>query len=295
MSGKRQTKIPYKFSSRYIFCDTLHRIIRILENEQKFKEMIMLTDLPYIFSDDNTPTKFIFNMNQASFCNSCADILWVLTNEKIKSPINLLFNFSENTIEDTVLAILEISFVKRELIPLEYTSKIINMFPKISADIISNLDQMLKDDKKDIYHYQSKIFNYSREELFDVILNMHKILLKKDIISSFSIDNEKGIKEGCIITLNSKDYQKESKMKVLKLKANVNDKKWSIEFIPLNDIYNDEILGLKLIKLENDKTLVCSISEFLENIESDLNEQLNAKKTQGFDFIEEELKLRHIS
>ena len=295
MSGKRQTKIPYKFSSRYIFCDALHRIIRILEDEQKFKEMIMLTDLPKVFSDDNTPTKFICNMNQASFCNSCADILWVLTNEKIKSPINLLFNFSENTLEDTVLAILEISFVKRELIPLEYTSKIINMFPKISADIISNLDQMLKDDKKDIYHYQSKIFNYPREEIFDVILNLHKILLKKDIISSFSIDNGDELKEGCIITLNSKDYQKESKMKVLKLKANANDKKWSIEFIPLNDIYNDEILGLKLIKLENDKTLVCSISKFLEYIESELNEQLNAKKTQGFDFIEEELKLRHIS
>ena len=171
MNGKRQTKIPYKFSSRYIFSDTLHRIIRMLEDEQKFKELIMLTDLPNVFSDNNTPTKFICNMDEASVCNSCADILWVLTNEKIKSPINLLFSFSENTLQGTVLAILEISFVKRELIPLEYTNKIINMFPKISADIISNFDQMLKNDKKDIYHYQSKILNYSREEIFDVMLN----------------------------------------------------------------------------------------------------------------------------
>ena len=295
MNEHKQKKIPYKFSSRFIFSDTLHRIIRIIEDQQKFKDMIMLTDLPYIFSDSNTPMTFICNMSKFLINDSFADVLWVITNEKIKTPINLHFNFTKNTLENTVLVVLEISFVKRELIPLEYVSKIIKNFPKISIDIISNFDQMLREDNKDIYHYQSKLFNYPREEIFDVIINMQQILLKKGIISSFSISNEEGIKEGCIITVNTIDSHKELKTKLSKLKTNENDKKWVLEYFPLNDIYKEEKVQLNLIKLEKNKTLLCSISKFYEYIEPEVYEQLNAKKTQGFDFIEEELKLRHNS
>ena len=295
MNEHKQKKIPYKFSSRFIFSDTLHRIIRIIEDQQKFKDMIMLTDLPYVFSDSNTPMAFICNMNKFLINNSFADVLWVITNEKIKTPINLHFNFTKNTLENTVLVVLEISFVKRELIPLEYVSKIIKNFPKISIDIISNFDKMLREDNKDIYHYQSKIFNYPREEIFDVIINMQQILLKKGIISSFSISNEEGIKEGSIITVNTIDSHKELKTKLSKLKTNENDKKWVLEYFPLNDIYKEEKVQLNLIKLEKNKTLLCSISKFYEYIEPEVYEQLNAKKTQGFDFIEEELKLRHNS
>ena len=295
MNEHKQKKIPYKFSSRFIFSDTLHRIIRIIEDQQKFKDMIMLTDLPYVFSESNTPMAFICNMNKFLINNSFADVLWVITNEKIKTPINLHFNFTKNTLENTVLVVLEISFVKRELIPLEYVSKIIKIFPKISIDIISNFDKMLREDNKDIYHYQSKIFNYPREEIFDVMINMQQILLKKGIISSFSISNEEGIKEGSIITVNTIDSHKELKTKLSKLKTNENDKKWVLEYFPLNDIYKEEKVQFNLIKLEKNKTLLCSISKFYEYIEPEVYEQLNAKKTQGFDFIEEELKLRHNS
>ena len=295
MNEHKQKKIPYKFSSRFIFSDTLHRIIRIIEDQQKFKDMIMLTDLPYIFSDSNTPMTFICNMSKFLINDSFADVLWVITNEKIKTPINLHFNFTKNTLENTVLVVLEISFVKRELIPLEYVSKIIKNFPKISIDIISNFDKMLREDNKDIYHYQSKLFNYPREEIFDVIINMQQILLKKGIISSFSISNEEEIKEGSIITVNTIDSHKELKTKLSKLKTNENDKKWVLEYFPLNDIYKEEKVQLNLIKLEKNKTLLCSISKFYEYIEPEVYEQLNAKKTQGFDFIEEELKLRHNS
>ena len=295
MNEHKQKKIPYKFSSRFIFSDNLHRIIRIIEDQQKFKDMIMLTDLPYVFSDSNTPMTFICNMSKFLINDSFADVLWVITNEKIKTPINLHFNFTKNTLENTVLVVLEISFVKRELIPLEYVSKIIKNFPKISIDIISNFDKMLREDNKDIYHYQSKIFNYPREEIFDLIINMQQILLKKGIISSFSISNEEGIKEGCIITVNTIDSHKELKTKLSKLKTNENDKKWVLEYFPLNDIYKEEKVQFNLIKLEKNKTLLCSISKFYEYIEPEVYEQLNAKKTQGFDFIEEELKLRHNS
>ena len=239
MNGTIHTKIPYKFSSRFIFSDTLPRMIRIIEDEKKFEDMIMSTDLPYIFSDGNIPIKFQYNMNQASFCKSYMDVTWVLTHEKLKTPINISFNFTENTLENTALAVVEISFVKRELIPLKYTNIIVNMFPKISANIISNLDKMLQEDKKDIYHYQSRVVNYSREKILDILINLQQILVEKGIISSFSLDNEEGLKEGSIITLNLIECEKKIKTKIVKLKTDPDNKKWTIEYLPQNDKNNE--------------------------------------------------------
>ena len=295
MNGKKRTKIPCKFNSRFIFSDTLIRIIRIVQDAKKLENIIMSTDLPYIFSEDNTPIKFIYNINKTPANNFYTNIKWVLFNETIKTPINLSFTFSENTLENTVLAILEISFTKRELIPLKYTDKIINMVPRVSVDIISNLDKMLQDDKNDIYHYQSRIVNYSREKIMDIIINLQQILVEKGIISSFSLDNEEGLKEGSIITLNLIEGEKKIKLKITKLKTNPDNKKWTIEYLPLKDLPKEQILQLRLIKLENDKTLICVINKFWEHIESDLADEITLKNKQACDFIEEELKLRYNS
>ena len=293
MNGKKQPKIPYKFSSKFIFSDTLPRIIRVIEDEKKFDDIIMSTDLPYVFSDNETPMKFTYHLNQASFYNSYAEASLLIINEKIQTPINLVFNFSENTLENTVLAVVEIGFVKRELIPLKYTNKIINLFPKISANIISSIDKILQDDKKDIYHYQSKIFNYSIEKIFNILLCIPKILLEKGIFSSCNIDNGEEIKEGVTLTLVSAEDQKEVKIKVNKIKNDESEKKWMIEFLPLDGEVKEEKVQFKLIKIEKDKTLVCQINKFLEHIESDINDQLTLKKTQAFNFIQEELKQRY--
>ena len=302
MNGKKQTKIPYKFSSRFIFSDTLPRIMRIIEDEKNFENMIMQTNLPYVFSDENIPLKFTYTINQASVSNSFAEVTFVLNNEKIRTSINVIFNFTENTLENTVLAVVEINFTKRELIPLEYTNKIIDLFPGISADIISNLDKMLQEDKKDIYHYLSKIFNYSREKIFDVITNMHKILMEKHILNSFLLYNKEGLKdnddvlkEGSTLTFFFENCEKEVKMKINRIKKDENDKKWILEFLPLDVEFKEILVQFKLIKLENDKTLVCQINKFSEHIESDVNEHLNEKKIRAFNFIEEELKSRYDS
>ena len=293
MNGKKQPKIPYKFSSKFIFSDTLPRIIRVIEDEKKFDDIIMATDLPYVFSDNETPMKFTYHLNQASFYNSYAEASLLIINEKIQTPINLVFNFSENTLENTVLAVVEIGFVKRELIPLKYTNKIINLFPKISANIISSIDKILQDDKKDIYHYQSKIFNYSIEKIFNILLCIPKILLEKGIFSSCNIDNGEEIKEGVTLTLVSAEDQKEVKIKENKIKNDESEKKWMMEFLPLDGEVKEEKVQFKLIKIEKDKTLVCQINKFLEHIESDINDQLTLRKTQAFNFIQEELKQRY--
>ena len=78
---------------------------------------------------------------------------WVIVHKNILSPINIIFNLSENTLDNTVLVIFEINIVKRDLIQDIFTKKIITVFPKISAEMLKNLEKELKANKEDIYHY----------------------------------------------------------------------------------------------------------------------------------------------
>ena len=39
--------------------------------------------------------------------------------------------------------------------------------------MIKNLNQELEEDNKDIYHYESKILEFSRELIWDIISNFH--------------------------------------------------------------------------------------------------------------------------
>lgn len=292
MNGKKQTKIPYKFSSRFIFEDSLCRIIKIIEDAKKIEDMVMSTDLPLAFTNDNTPMKFSYYLGQASIFNSYAEITWVLSNEAIKTPINMTFNFTENTLENTVLIVFELSLVKRELIPEESTDKIITIFKKSSSDIINQIGKLLQNDKKDIYHYQSQIFNYSREKLMPLLLELNQIMFEKGLFASYSLSNGE-IKEGTIITLNLLIPPKEVKIKVNKIKNNENDKKWTVEYLPLNEEYKETKVTFKLIKLDNDKTLLYEINEFVEHIESDVFNSLTEKKKKVFQLIEDELRIRY--
>ena len=60
---------------------------------------------------------------------------------------------------------MELSIIKRELVPEKYKLKIISTFEEIAVEVLNNVMIKLKNDYKDIYHYDSKIFNYSREKI----------------------------------------------------------------------------------------------------------------------------------
>ena len=133
----KQLKIPYKFDSRYVFKDSLVRIFRLINEIKSLEEIVMSTKLPYI--------------------DSYSEIVWLLSHKNILSPIKLYFNLTENTIDKTVLVVFELSIVNRDLVADEFKYKIITLFEGIAIDILKNLIIKLKNDNKDIYHYQSKI------------------------------------------------------------------------------------------------------------------------------------------
>ena len=117
--NSNQLKIPYKFDSRYVFKDSLVRILRLINESKSLDEIVMNTKLPYIFTNGNSPTTFDYRLEELSSFDSYSEIVWLLSNKNIHTPIKLSFNLTENTIDNTVLVVFELSVVKRELVSIQ--------------------------------------------------------------------------------------------------------------------------------------------------------------------------------
>ena len=290
--NSNQLKIPYKFDSRYVFKDSLVRILRLINETKSLDEIVMNTKLPYIFTNDNSPTTFDYRLEELSSFDSYSEIVWLLSNKNIHTPIKLSFNLTENTIDNTVLVVFELSVVKRELVPDEYKFKIITLFEGIAIDILKNMIVKLKKDNKDIYHYQSKVFNYSREKVLSIITNLSSIMKEKGIISSIEIDGEIN-KEGSIISFFTINPPKEIKIKINKFKTKENDVKWVVSYMPLNASFSDCLIEWVLLKLNDNQTFITHTNKYIEQIEPIIFKNLTEKKIQMFEIIEEELSKRY--
>lgn len=290
--NSNQLKIPYKFDSRYVFKDSLVRILRLINETKSLDEIVMNTKLPYIFTNDNSPTTFDYRLEELSSFDSYSEIVWLLSNKNIHTPIKLSFNLTENTIDNTVLVVFELSVVKRELVPDEYKYKIITLFEGIAIDILKNMIVKLKKDNKDIYHYQSKVFNYSREKVLSIITNLSSIMKEKGIISSIEIDGEIN-KEGSIISFFTINPPKEIKIKINKFKTKENDVKWVVSYMPLNASFSDCLIEWVLLKLNDNQTFITHTNKYIEQIEPIIFKNLTEKKIQMFEIIEEELSKRY--
>ena len=285
-------KIPYKFDSRYIFEDSLPRIFRLINEAKSLEELIRKTKLPYVFSDDQNPIIFDYNLNEISAFDSYKEISWLITCQKIQTPIKINFYLTENTIDNTVLVVFEISIVKRELIPDKYKSNVISSFEEIAVDVLNNIIIKLKNDNKDIYHFESKIFNYSRGNLVKIIFDLNEIMKEKGYISSVTRYGEKN-KEGEVISTILLNEQREIKMRLNKISLDENDIKWYISYMPLDISYKDYLLEFSIIKVSDKQTLVGINNIYYEQIEPSVMKNLTEKKKNLFSIFEEELRQRY--
>ena len=288
----KQIKIPYKFDSRYVFKDSLVRIFRLINEIKSLEEIVMNTKLPYIFSFDDTPITFEYTLKELSSFSSYSEVVWFLSHKNILSPIKLYFNLTENTIDKTVLVVFELSIVNRELVADEFKYKIITLFEGIALDILKNLIIKLKKDKKDIYHYQSKIFNYSREKVLEILKNWHNVLKEKGLISNIISDGD-STKEGTTLSIFICDPPKEIKLKVRKFKIKESDIKWIISYLPLDSSLSDYLIEWIILKLNDNQTLVTNTNKYIEQIEPMIFRNLTQKKFHMFEIMEEELKKRY--
>lgn len=286
------SKIPYKFDSRYIFEDSLSRIFRLINEGKSLEELITKTKLPYVFSDDQNPVIFDYNLNEISAFDSYKEISWLITCKEIQTPIKINFYLTENTIDNTVLVVFEISIVKRELIPEKYKSNVISSFEEIAVDVLNNIIIKLKDDNKDIYHFESKIFNYSRDKIVNIIFNLQETMKERGFISSVTRYGEKN-KEGEVISTILLDEQKEIKLRLNKISLDENDIKWIINYMPLDIEYKDYLLEFSIIKVTDKQTLLGINNIYYEQIEPSVMKNLTEKKKNLFSVMEEELRQKY--
>ena len=287
----KNLKIPYKFDSRYVSEDSISRIFRLLSEIKTIDLLITNTNLPYIFSDNNEPILFDYILKEASSFDSYKELIWILTCKQISTPIKLIFNLTENTVDNTVLVVLEMSIVKRELVPDKYKIKIINNFESITVDVINNMIIKLKNDNKDIYHYESKVFNYSREKVKNLIFNLKDIFKERGDIISFKSEGNNS--EGEIITFTLKKENKVIKLKINKINIDEKDLKWTVSYMPLNVDFTDFLINWIIIKLKPNQTQVAIINTYTEQVSQKILKDLTRKKKELFDIMEEELKKRY--
>ena len=286
------TKMPYKFDSKYISEDSISRIYRLINEKKTIELLIMNTKLPYIFSDNEVPIIFNYELKEKTSYDTDKELTWLLTCNQIPTPINMTFNLIENTVEKTILIICEMSIVKTELIPDKYKMKIINNFEGITVDVINNIIIKLKNDNEDIYHYESRIYNYSREKVKDIIINLFEILKERGIFKS--IKKEEQLNSDVeIIRIVGKDENKSILFKLNKLKLEENAVKWTLSYMPLGTNFLDYLIDFKIIKLKQDQTLVAIINIYLEQIGHSVLKNLTKIKIDLFNIIEEELKKRY--
>ena len=289
---KENLKIPYKFDSRYVFEDSITRIFRVLTESKTIEQLIINTKLPYVFSDNNDKIKFEYIFIEASSVDSYKEISWLLTCKQIQTPIKIFFNLTENTVDNTVLVVFEINIVERELVPDKYKPKIIANFEDISVDVLNNLIIILKNDNKDIYHYESKIFNYSREKIKNIIFNLNEIMLKRGYIKSIKREGKQN-SEGQIVTVELAKDARTIKLKIIKVKLKENKVKWVISYMPLEVNFKDFQIDWNIIKIKPDETLVAIINIYSEQIEPNIMKDLTKRKKDLFQIIEEELKKQY--
>ena len=288
----KKLKIPYKFDSRYVFEDSSTRIFRLISEVKSLEEIITNTKLPYVFSDDSSPISFNYNLDEISAFDTYKEISWSITCKQIQSPIKINFNLTENTLDNTVLVVFEISIVKRELIPDKYKSNIITSFEGIAVDVLNNMIIKLKNDNKDIYHYESKLFDYSRDKIYNLITCLSEIMKERGYISSIIRNGELG-KEGTVTSLILLKDQRQIKIKLNKVDVNENNIKWTINHMPLDYFYKDYLVEWTLVKVKENQTLVIINNLYYEQIEPSIVKSLTEQKKNLFLVMEEELRKKY--
>ena len=289
MEKKNPNQIPFKFVSRYVFSDTAIRIRKLYCDEKSVENLIMSTQLPYVFTNQPNPLIFNIYLKEELVEESYSKMSWLISNKNIQSPILLTFDLTENTIEKTVLVIFELEIIKRELIPEQFHNKIKITFTEICKEIIKIMEKELQNDNKDIYHYESKIFNYGREKIWEIITSFHCLMSQQGLIKNLSIQVPVN-KEGCEISFIISSSNRLCKLKVNKYKNKEKDNKWILGIIPLFGPFEHIENNWTLIKLGENETLVTNTSKYVEHIDSEIIKKLTNEKTKTFLTIENCLK-----
>ena len=284
-------KFPSKYEGRFIINDTPSRINQMLSDVKFIEKIIMSTKLPYIFTDKPIPLIFNYIAQESMIKETYSKYSWCLSNKEIPSPILISFNLTENTLEKNILLILEVELIKFELIPEIFIQKIKNSFPTLCSEIMEKLNKELQENKKDIYHYESKIFNFPRDKIWDIIANIHCYMNEKGMIKKCTKNcpiKEKG--EEFSFFLGQKTEKQLCKLNVSKFKNDPDSNKWTMGYLPLKGPFKHSENYWTLIKLNDNQTMVGNTTVYCEIVKPEVLKELTQTKMEMLSDIESILK-----
>ena len=282
-----RNKVQCKYDGRCIINDTLSRISLILKDVKIIEKIVMSTQLPYIFTTNPIPLEFEYQMTDSLFKETYSKFAWALFNKTIPSVILLSFNLTENTLEKNILLIFEIDLLSPELIQPIYLQKIKTGFPQICCEIIQNFIKELQENKKSIYHYESKVLNYPREKIWDIISNIHCYMNKEGMINECTKHvpiKEKG--EEFSFFLGEKCNKKLCKLKFNKFKKDPDCNKWVMGYLPIEGPFHHSENFWTLIKLGDNQTMVGNTTVYSEPVSPEALKKLSESKMEMFVTIE---------
>ena len=279
--------ISFRFEGRFVFEDTFVRVSKIICEEKNISKIVMETKLPYLFTNKKKPIYFEYNLTECIIKESSlySDVTWIINNKELPSPILLSFHITENTVEKNVLVIFEIQIVKKELIPEKYYEKINKIFPIICLEINQNIKKELENDNKNIYHYESKIFNYPRKKIWNLINKFHLIMSELGEIKNCNI--HKSINEESTLTFNMCEDNQFCKMKINKVKCDNYSEKWNISIMPLKGPFEHYLQQFIFIRIDENKTLLLNNTKYRESISPETFKKITKEKKCAFKIIED--------
>ena len=168
---------------------------------------------------------------------------------------------------------------------------IIAYFEGIAFDILNNIINKLKNDDKEIYHYESKLYNYSRDKVIEAILRLPYIFKERGDLLSINRLGEKD-NEGEILTIYLKNSKK-FKMKTDKVKMDKDDIKWYLTYIPVDISYSNFSIEFEIIRVKDNQTLFIIHNNYYEQIDRTIINEITEEKKRIFSVIEEELKKKY--
>jgi len=288
-----EVKLLCRYDCRRIIKDTLSRISQLLNETNNIEKIIMDTKLPYLFSKDDFPLTFKYTLTESLFKETYIKFSWTLNNELIPSSILISFNLTENTLDKTVLLIFELEIIRPELISKNYYTKLNNELPKICNEVIEKIIKELEENKKDIYHYESKIMNYPREKIWDILANIHCYMKNQGTIKQCSKEvpiEKKGEEFSFFMGDKCNCEKKLCKLNVNKFKKDPHCNKWVMGYLPVQGPFEHSENYWTLIKLGDNQTMVGNTTIYSDHVTPEDLKDLTNCKNDMFATIENILK-----
>lgn len=278
---------PLKFEASYVFSDTINRIDNILTDIQKIKLINSKTQIPFIFTHRPVPIEYNFTLTNLIGLEHHKRVTWELTTQFFPIKIEYNFALTWNTLDNSTLLVFEIVIVNSEIISSEINSKVKSGCFAACVDVINSIDELLQENKENIYEYESDIIKAPRQKIWDYFTHFDKFSKELCRVTKFEGDSTK---VGNVVSFWIEGEQDEKQIKILEISNNPNKKKWKYSFMPLGGPFKEQVIKTLFVKVSENETFLSIFHEFTDFIGKEEIMKLEKKKKFIFNYIRNKLE-----